>query len=579
MVREHRAAKSELLGNVREILAETSAQSNHYLFSESTDGSDRSVHFAGYNSPVGQVPPTGRSGNDPVALFFGGKGKPASTLQAIGYVGDSGVDGDTAGAPTSTEAYARIDENPFLDVAHNPLSTFSIDVDTASYSNVRRFLNGGQLPPKDAVRIEELLNYFVYDYPQPAGDAPFGVDVEIADCPWNAEHRLARIGLAGRDVPAASRPASNLVFLIDVSGSMNEPNKLPLVKRSLRLLLDRLDERDRVALVVYAGNSGLVLPSTSCGDKASIASAIDRLDAGGSTNGAEGIELAYDVASKGKIPGGINRVILATDGDFNVGVTNEGDLTRLIEEKAKSGVFLSALGFGMGNIKDATLQKLADRGNGNYAYIDSLAEAQKVLVEQMGATLQTIAKDVKIQVEFNPAVVSGYRLLGYEKRMLRQEDFNDDAKDAGEIGAGHTVTALYEVVPAGKTVPTPAVDPLKYQPTPIPGATTGSADLLTVKLRYKDPEGDASRLLEQPVVDSGSTLDRASDDFRFAAAVASFAMVLRGSPNKGSSTFDSARDLASGARGRDAAGYRAEFLGLVEKARAIAPSPDRESGR
>ena len=364
----------------------------------------------------------------------------------------------------NTEAYDRIVENPFLAVMQNPLSTFSIDVDTASYANARRFLNQGMLPPPDAVRIEEFVNYFLYRYEPPKDkETPFAAAVTIADCPWTPEHRLARIGIKGWEMPRSERPASNFVFLLDVSGSMQPQNKLPLVKQSIRMLTEQLDERDRVAMVVYAGASGLVLPSTSCDDKRAIYEALDRLDAGGSTNGGAGIQLAYDVATQNFLPGGVNRVVLASDGDFNVGVTDQGSLTRLIEEKAKSGVFLTVLGYGMGNVKDATMEKLADKGNGNYAYIDTLNEAKKVLVEQMQGTLVTIAKDVKIQVEFNPAQVSAYRLLGYENRMLRAEDFNDDTKDAGEIGAGHTVTALYELVPAGQEIPTPAVDALKYQ--------------------------------------------------------------------------------------------------------------------
>ncbi len=359
----------------------------------------------------------------------------------------------------NTEAYDRIVDNPFLAVQQNPLSTFSIDVDTASYANMRRFLQDGRLPPKDAVRIEELLNYFPYRYPPPGDDAPFSVNIEVAKAPWALEHRLVRIGLKAKDLPQEKRPASNLVFLIDVSGSMEPANKLPLLRSALKLLIANLQERDRVAIVVYAGASGLVLPSTN--DPRAMIAAMDNLDAGGSTNAGEGIELAYKIAREKFITGGNNRVILCTDGDFNVGVTNEGDLTRVIEEKAKSKVFLSVLGFGMGNYKDAMIEKLADKGNGNYAYIDTLQEARKVLVEQMGGTLFTIAKDVKVQVEFNPQMISAYRLIGYENRLLRAEDFKDDKKDAGEIGAGHTVTVLYELAPVGQEVTTPGIDPLK----------------------------------------------------------------------------------------------------------------------
>ncbi|MBI5394383.1 MAG: VWA domain-containing protein [Verrucomicrobia bacterium] len=469
----------------------------------------------------------------------------------------------------NTEAYAHIRDNPFLSVTENPLSTFSIDVDTASYANVRRFLLQGSVPPKDAVRIEELLNYFTYDYPQPKRGEPFSVNVEVAGCPWDSDHRLMRIGLKGREVPAAKRPPGNLVFLVDVSGSMQPANKLPLLKRALKMLVQQLGENERVAIVVYAGSSGLVLPSTCCDDKQRVLDALDRLESGGSTNGGEGIQRAYAIAQENFIKGGINRVILCTDGDFNVGVTNQGDLTRLIEEKAKGGVFLTVLGFGMGNLKDSTMEKLADKGNGNYAYIDSLHEARKVLVEQMNGTLVTIAKDVKIQVEFNPAQVSAYRLIGYENRLLRKEDFNDDTKDAGEIGAGHTVTALYEIVSPGRVLASPAVDPLKYQ-KPAPAAPEpASRELLTVKLRYKQPDGDKISLIERPITDSGAGYAAASRDYKFAAAVAAFGMVLRDSPHKGSATLAAALELAEEGRGPDASGYRTEFLSLVKKAQAL----------
>jgi Ca-activated chloride channel family protein len=468
----------------------------------------------------------------------------------------------------NTEAYDRIVDNPFLSVAQNPLSTFSIDVDTASYANVRRFLMQDQRPPKDAVRIEELLNYFPYHDPPPAGDEPFSINIEVARCPWNADHRLARIGLMGKPIANDKRPPSNLVFLIDVSGSMDQPNKLPLLKQALRLLVEQLGENDRVALVVYAGASGLVLPSTSCRRQPEILSALDQLRAGGSTNGGAGIQLAYDQAVRNFIPNGTNRVILATDGDFNVGVTSQGELIRLIEAQAKSRVFLSVLGFGMGNIKDSTLEKLADKGNGHYAYIDTPREARKELVEQLGATLVTIAKDVKIQVEFNPARVGAYRLIGYENRLMRPEDFPDDTKDAGEIGAGHHVTALYELVPPGPDAVKPAgPGPLKYQK---PAEPVGSSqESLTVKLRYKKPDGDASRLIERGVVDEGLDVSRASPDFRFAGAVAGFGMLLRDAPEKGTITFDGVLELAGSSTGDDASGYRQEFLELVRKAKAL----------
>jgi Ca-activated chloride channel homolog len=470
----------------------------------------------------------------------------------------------------NTESYAHLTDNPFLTVSENPLSTFSIDVDTASYSIVRRFLSEGQLPPKDAVRIEEMINYFTYDYPQPTGEDPFSANVEIAGCPWNTDHRLARIGLKGREITRGQRPAANLVFLIDVSGSMQPANKLPLLKECLKLLTEELTANDRVTIVVYAGAAGEVLPPTSGADKRKIRRALDALESGGSTHGSQGIQLAYQSATENFIRDGVNRVILCTDGDFNVGVTSAGDLTRLIEEKAKSGVFLSVLGFGMGNYKDSTTEMLADKGNGNYAYIDTLNEGRKVLVEQMNGTLVTIAKDVKIQVEFNPAQVAGYRLIGYENRMLRKEDFNNDQKDAGEIGAGHTVTALYEIVPAGRRVEGAGVDPLKYQQPGRLSSAAGGDELLTLKLRYKEPEGDTSKLMTTPVSDRGATFGRASVDFKFASAVAAFGMILRDSPHKGTATLGAVLSMAREGQGGDREGYRKEFLQLIAEAQRIA---------
>jgi Ca-activated chloride channel family protein len=471
--------------------------------------------------------------------------------------------------PFHTEAYARIDESEFQSSTEHPLSTFSIDVDTASYANVRRFVLGeGRLPPADAVRIEELVNYFPYAYAPPSGDAPFAVHSEVTGCPWEPSHRLVRIGLKAKEIPQGERPPSNLVFLVDVSGSMDMPDKLPLVKSALRLLVEQLREGDRVAIVVYAGNSGLALPGTSGDRKEAILAAIDRLEAGGSTNGGAGIELAYRLAAEGFRPGGTNRVILATDGDFNVGVTSHGELTRLIEAKAKTGVFLSVLGFGTGNLKDETMEQLADRGNGNYAYIDSESEARKALVEQLTGTLLTVAKDVKIQVEWNPARAASYRLVGYENRLLAPEDFRDDTKDAGEIGAGHTVTALYEVVPAGAEGAGRPVDPLKYQTRREP--TGGSGELLTVKLRYKSPEGRESRALEYAVADPGASFASASADSRFAAAVAAFGMVLRASPHRGVATFDSVIAMAEDAGAAKGDAHRREFVELARKAKALA---------
>ena len=474
----------------------------------------------------------------------------------------------------NTAAYDHILENPFLDAKTNPLSTFSIDVDTASYSNIRRFVNEGSLPPKDAVRVEEMINYFTYDYAQPTDQKPFAVHVDLASCPWETSHRLVRIGLKGKEIATDKRGPSNLVFLLDVSGSMTPPERLPLIKQSMRLLVEKLTENDRVAIVVYAGASGLALPSTPGNQKEKILSALESLEPGGSTNGAEGIQLAYKVAADNFIKGGVNRVILATDGDFNVGVTNQGDLIRLIEEKAKTGVFLSVLGVGTDNLKDSTMQKLADKGNGNYAYLDSLDEARKVLVQQMNGTLVTIAKDVKIQVEFNPARVASYRLIGYEKRMLRKEDFNNDKVDAGEIGAGHTVTALYEVVPVGvsanPTANVPPVDPLKYSKPE--KATSSSDEMLTVKLRYKKPDEDKSQLIERPVLDSNAAFASTSPDFKFAAAVAEFGMLLRDSEHKGNGTFGTVLEWAQEGKGSDANGYRAGFIELVRKAQALKKS-------
>jgi Ca-activated chloride channel family protein len=526
---------------------------------------------------LGQGPVSALKGSDETIKLdaFVVSAEPAGTKAKLGKASGSSrqsfgyfprVDRDA-----NTEAYAFVKDNGFLRTAENPLSTFSIDVDTASYSNVRRFLNQGQRPPADAVRIEELVNYFPYDYTLPVGNAPFAASLEVAGAPWAPDHRLVRIGLKGREISESQRPAANLVFLIDVSGSMKSPNRLPLVKQSLRLLVGQLRPDDRVAIAFYADKSGLALPSTSAREKAKILEAIDELSAGGSTNGAGGIHLAYDIAKANFVAGGVNRVILATDGDFNVGTTSQGELVRLIGEKAASGVFLSVLGYGMGNLKDSTLELLADKGNGNYAYIDSLAEAKKTLVEQAGGTLVTIAKDVKIQVEFNPAQVRAYRLIGYENRLLAKEDFNNDKVDAGEIGAGHTVTALYEVVPVGVALPeeAPAVDGLKYQQVKTPdakGQLPNSRELLTVKVRYKEPAGDVSTKLEFPLVDAGTRFADASADFKFAAAVAGFGMTLRDSPHKGQGTLGDVLEWGRAGLGQDPGGYRAEFLTLVEAA-------------
>jgi Ca-activated chloride channel family protein len=474
----------------------------------------------------------------------------------------------------SGEKYNTIDEGKVIDVASQPLSTFSIDVDTGSYSNLRRYLmNGWQIPPADAVRIEELINYFDYAYPakvlEPGAD-PFSAHVAVAACPWAAGHNLVRVGIQGSEMPKGKRPSTNLVFLIDVSGSMQSDDKLPLLKQGLRMLVNQLGENDRVGIVVYAGASGLALESTSASNKRAILDAIDKLEAAGSTNGGEGIQLAYKLARENFIDGGANRVILASDGDFNVGITSQDDLIALVEKEAKSDVFLTVLGFGTGNLNEAMMEQLSNKGNGQYAYIDSMREAKKVLVEQVEGSLVTIAKDVKIQVEFNPARVQSYRLIGYENRALAAQDFNDDTKDAGEIGAGHTVTALYEIVPIG-IAPQSGVDPLRYQKAPEPKheEIAFSDELMLLKLRYKQPEGDESKLLHFPVTDGALAFDAADEDFRFAASVAAFGMLLRKSEHVGSATYDQVMTWASNALGEDPHGYRAEFLDIVRKAQEI----------
>jgi Ca-activated chloride channel homolog len=464
----------------------------------------------------------------------------------------------------NTEQYDKIDENPFLEALKNPLSTFSIDVDTASYSNVRRFLQEGQMPPKDSVRIEELVNYFDYNYPDPQGAYPFSLITEISDCPWNTKHKLLHVGLQAKRLNLKQTPPNNLVFLLDVSGSMEDPNKLPLLKKSLRLLINEMREEDTVSIVVYAGAAGLVLPPTSGSQKEKIIDSLENLQAGGSTAGSAGIQLAYETAKKHFKKNGNNRIILATDGDFNVGPSSDGELLRLIEEKRKGGVFLTVLGFGMGNYKDSKMEKLADAGNGNYAYIDGLLEAKKVLVQQLGGTLLTVAKDVKLQLEFNPNKVAQYRLIGYENRLMRAEDFDNDAKDAGELGAGHSVTAIYELIPAGAGNNSAAN--LRYQQTKVKDSTQFKDELLALKLRYKKPDQDKSELIEKVVKDQAVPLAKTSDDFRFSAAVAGFGQILRGSAFKGDWTLAQTRELAEKAKGSDAQGYRKDFLALVRQA-------------
>jgi|WetSurMetagenome_2_1015567.scaffolds.fasta_scaffold00002_208 Ca-activated chloride channel homolog len=463
----------------------------------------------------------------------------------------------------NTEGYAAVNENGFKNVRNNPLSTFSIDVDNASYSNIRRFINLGSMPPADAVRIEEMINYFRYDYPEPKGEHPFSVYSELAVCPWNTKHQLLQVGLRGKSIDKSSLPPSNLVFLIDVSGSMDAPNKLPLLKSAFGLLVKELRPQDHVAIVVYAGAAGLVLESTPGNRKETIMSAIDNLDAGGSTAGGEGLKLAYREAERNFVKGGNNRIILATDGDFNVGESSNGGMERLVEEKRNLGVFITVLGFGMGNYKDDKMEIIADKGNGNYSYIDNLQEARRVLVREFGGTLFTIAKDVKFQLEFNPSKVASYRLIGYENRLLNDEDFNDDTKDAGEMGSGHMVTALYEIVPSGSDERLPSVDPLKYQESRKVMTRDYSDELLTIKVRYKLPDGNTSRLLEKPVAGNPVTIDDVSDNLRFAAAVVEFGMILRESEFKGTSTLESAAQLARTARGEDEEGYRSEMIRLI----------------
>lgn len=492
------------------------------------------------------------------------KSKTAPSMASPGITGYSWS--NNAPQPDfNTEDYDRIQENRFHRATQEPQSTFSIDVDAASYTNLRRHINNGQRPPADAVRIEEMINYFDYDYPEPTGKHPFSITTEVSDCPWEPKHRLVHIGLQGKHTPTENLPAANLVFLIDVSGSMNVANKLPLVQSSFKLLADQLRPQDRVAIVVYAGAAGLVLEPTTGNNKTKIKEAIDKLEAGGSTAGGEGIRLAYKTAKAHFIKGGNNRVILATDGDFNVGVSSDAEMVQIVEEERKSGVYLTVLGYGMGNYKDNKMQKMADSGNGNHAYIDNLDEARRVLVSEFGGTMYTIAKDVKLQLEFNPAVVQGYRLIGYENRVLNNEDFDDDKKDAGELGAGHTVTALYEIIPVGIDSKFLVADKeLKYQERDLKPNATRSNELLTVKFRYKAPEADNSQLMEEVVMDKNVSIAKSSDNFRWSAAVATFGMLLRNSEFKGEATYELCKKMAAEARGKDNEGYRAEMIRLME---------------
>ena len=466
-----------------------------------------------------------------------------------------------------TESYQAISENGFKRPSTDPLSTFSIDVDAASYSNMRRFINQGQLPPKDAVRIEEMINYFKYDYAEPTGNHPVNITTEVSQAPWNKKHHLLKVGLKAKTIDHQKLPPANLVFLIDVSGSMQGQNRLELLKTSFKLLTDQLRPQDKVAIVVYAGAAGVVLPSTPGNQKTKIKEALSRLEAGGSTAGGAGIRLAYELASESFVKGGNNRIILATDGDFNVGASSDSDMQRLIEDKRKSGVFLTVLGFGMGNLKDSKMETLANKGNGNYAYIDNLTEAKKVLINEFGATLFTVAKDVKLQLEFNPSKVQAYRLIGYENRLLNSEDFKDDQKDAGELGAGHTVTALYEIIPVGLTSEfLKNAEGLKYQR---PAPFKNSSELLTVKMRYKKPAEDLSREIAVVVADKITLLENASPDLKFAAALATFGMLLRESEFKQEASFEDMIKLARDAKGRDEDGFRAEFITLAENAKLL----------
>lgn len=504
-----------------------------------------------------------------VVVGYGTQKMPTTCGAAFKVMSDMSVSRIYAANVMNTEEYEEMEENGFKTVGDHPMSTFSIDVDAASYSNMRRFINKGELPPAEAIRTEELINYFSYNYPRPTGNDPVRITAEVGACPWNAKHRLVRIGLKAKEIPTEKLPVSNLVFLIDVSGSMYGPQRLGLVQSSLKLLVNNLRDEDRVAIVVYSGSAGEKLPSTSGSDKQKIREAIDELTAGGSTAGGEGIKLAYKIARQNFVKGGNNRVILCTDGDFNVGVSTNQGLEKLIEQERRSGVFLTVLGYGMGNYKDNKMQTLAEKGNGNHAYIDNLQEANRVLVNEFGATMHTVAKDVKLQVEFNPSQVQAYRLIGYESRLLKDEDFNNDAKDAGEMGAGHTVTAFYEIVPAGvESEFVGKVDDLKYQKkTKLIIQPIGSKELLTVKLRYKAPDGDVSKKIEYPLADNKS--NKVSSDFRFASAVAMFGQLLRNSDFKGDASYNKVVSIAKTGLDEDENGYRREFIRLVEAAKGL----------
>jgi Ca-activated chloride channel family protein len=469
----------------------------------------------------------------------------------------------------NTEEYGLIVENDFFDAYSNPLSTFSIDVDAASYSNARRFIMSGNLPPKDAVRIEEFVNYFDYNYPKPKGRNPFSVFSEMSKCPWNKDNYLVHIGIKGKELNDEERRPGNFVFLIDVSGSMTPENKLPLLKKAYKMMIGSLSPKDRIAIVVYAGAAGLILPSTPASDKENIIEAIENLQAGGSTAGGQGIQLAYKIAKENFIKDGNNRIILATDGDFNVGISSTSEMVRLIEEKRKEGIFLTILGFGMGNYKDNRLEQIADKGNGNYYYIDNILEAKKVLGHEIMSTLFTIAKDVKIQIEFNPAKVKSYRLIGYENRLLKKEDFEDDTKDAGELGAGHTVTALYEIIPVTDISALKNNEVLKYQENNLKEQALESDEVLTLNLRYKEPDEDISKLISQVLNENTQDLESSTENLKFSSAVAQFALLLRESKYRGESSFDNVLKLAEASKGEDKFGYREEFITIVRMAKRL----------
>ncbi len=508
--------------------------------------------------------------NDEVAVNYSIVGKKAMSAYPASY--NTRFAGYRPPPGFNTEGYSAIHENGYKSTNDQPLSTFSADVDRASYSNIRRFLNQGKMPPKDAVRVEEMINYFNYNYDEPKGDRPFSTNTELAECPWNKQHLLLKIGIQGKKIKKENLPPTNLVFLIDVSGSMNSPNKLPLLKSSFMLLVDQLRPQDYVSIVVYAGAAGLVLEPTAGDEKQKILNAIEKLNAGGSTAGGEGIMLAYKTAEKNFIKNGNNRIILATDGDFNIGESSNASMERLIEKQREKGIFISVLGFGMGNYKDDKMEIIADKGNGNYAYIDNLLEARKTLVSEFGGTLFTIAKDVKFQIEFNPQKVAGYRLIGYENRILNNEDFNDDKKDAGEVGAGHTVTALYEIIPVDASDIDKwlkSVDKLRYQEKAEVSTMQYSKEWLTLKIRYKLPDGDKSKLITQAVTGKPKKVVNASDNFRFATSIAAFGMLLRNSGYLNSFSYDEAAKLAQNARGEDNQGFKAEMIRLLKTAKTL----------